>query len=60
MESRREVSPDELLARKDDEVFMSQLQVSGTAVIRDKDGNIKGEMQITSLDAIEETNDADN
>jgi hypothetical protein len=64
-EEQRVVSPEEVLRRKDDHAFVSQQKVQGTAVIRDKDGNIKGEMQITSLDSIdvnedEEKSNADN
>ena len=59
-EETRVVSPEEVLKRKDDPVFMGQLKVQGTAVIRDKDGNIKGEMQITSLDSIDVNEDEEN
>lgn len=59
-EKERVVSPEELKARRNDTTFMSQLKVQGTAVIRDKDGNIKGEMQITSLDSIDVNEDEEN
>lgn len=59
-EKERVVSPEELKARRNDPTFMSQLKVQGTAVIRDKDGNIKGEMQITSLDSIDVNEDEEN
>lgn len=35
------------------EVRLSDLQVSGIAVIKDKDGNIKGEMKIVSIEEAE-------
>lgn len=59
MVKTRIVSAEELMERKDDSHFLESLQVSGTAVIRDKNGNIKGEMKITSLELVEETKNAD-
>lgn len=53
-EERRVVSPEEFVKRKNDPVFMSQIKVQGTAVIRDKDGNVKSELKITSIEDIQE------
>lgn len=59
-EKRRIVSPDELVRRRGDEVFMNQLQVKGTAVIKDKDGNVKGKLNITSIEIQEDEENANN
>ena len=59
-EERRIVSPEELVQRKGDHAFLDQLQVQGTAVIKDKDGNIKSELKITSIEIQEDEENANN
>ncbi len=54
---RREINLNELeeiIERDGPEVAMSKVQVRGIAVIKDKDGNVKSEMEITSLELQDE------
>ena len=56
-EDRKVISIDELgerIKRKGSNVAMSNVQVSGIVVIKDKDGNIKSELEITSLELNED------
>lgn len=56
-EDRKVISIDELgerIKRKGSNVAMSNVQVSGMVVIKDKDGNIKSELEITSLEINED------
>jgi hypothetical protein len=58
-EVREEITPEQLVElQKRKPNGVCDVQVSGIAVIRDKDGNIKGKMEIVSLDEVEEVNDA--
>lgn len=53
MTDRKEISLGELNQRIEKQgvnVAMANVQVSGVAVIKDKDGNIKSEMKIISLE----------
>jgi hypothetical protein len=55
---RKEITLDELAERiqkQGPNVVMGQVRVSGIAVIKDKDGNIKSEMKITSLELNEDS-----
>jgi hypothetical protein len=55
---RKEITLDELAERiqkQGPNVVMGQVKVSGIAVIKDKDGNIKSEMKITSLELNEDS-----
>ena len=56
-EDRKVISIDELgerIKRKGSNVAMSNVQVSGIVVIKDKDGNVKSELEITSLELNED------
>ena len=58
-----EISLDELdrrIQKHGPRVALSNVHVSGIAVIKDKDGNIKSEMQITSLEFNDDTEEDDN
>jgi hypothetical protein len=48
--SDRKVTLDELKKRRGDSTFINSVKATGTIVIRDKDGNEKGKMKITSLE----------
>lgn len=61
MEERKEISLEELdqrIERHGPNVALSNVHVSGVVTIRDKDGNIKQEMDIVSLEVNEDTQDA--
>ncbi len=52
MSDRKEITLDEL--RSGPNVSMSDIEVSGMVVIKDKDGNIKSELEIVSLEVNED------
>lgn len=59
---RKEISLGELQSRARKQganVALADVQVEGVAVIRDKDGNIKGKMKITSIEVQEDQENAD-
>lgn len=63
MSDRREISLNELdrrIQQHGPRVAMQNVQVRGVAVIKDKDGNVKSEMQITSLELHDDTEEDDN
>ena len=57
MSERKEISLQELddiaHGKSKTNITMDMIQVEGIAVIKDKDGNIKGRMNIVSLDSQE-------
>ena len=55
---RKEISIDELnqrIEKHGTEVGMSNVEVSGMVTILDKDGNVKSELQIVSLETNQES-----
>ena len=57
MSDRKEISLEELeqrIKRQGTNVAMSNVKVSGIVVIKDKDGNVKSELSITSLELNED------
>lgn len=58
----KEISLEELdrrIQKHGPRVAMKNVHVSGVAVIKDKDGNIKSEMKITSLEFNDDTEEHD-
>ena len=57
MTERRELSPDELsdYLQNGANASMADVQVSGIVTIKDKDGNVKAELPIVSLEATQES-----
>ncbi len=56
MTERKEITLEELgkrIQKDGPKVAMSGVQVSGVVVIKDKDGNVKGKMNIVSLETQE-------
>ena len=57
MTERKVISIEELgerIKRQGSNVAMSNVEVSGIVVIKDKDGNVKSELDITSLELNED------
>jgi len=52
---RKEITLEEAIKRKQAGVGMDDIQVSGMVVIKDKDGNVKSELQIVSLETNQES-----
>lgn len=55
-QKQREVTLEELQAAKQrgDVQFLKKVKAQGTITVRDKDGNVKSELEITSIDFSEE------